>query len=63
MNLEEVFCNYFLGTSTADGIGITLAVCEELLKSNAFVFFATHFQEIVSEMSNYSNCTNMFLQV
>ncbi|KAJ3205231.1 MutS protein msh4 [Clydaea vesicula] len=51
------------GTSNADGIGITLAICEELIKKKAFFFFATHFSELTTAMSIYPNCINLHLEV
>ncbi|CAH1761398.1 12428_t:CDS:10 [Entrophospora sp. SA101] len=38
------------GTSTHDGLGITYAVCEELVKTKAFIFFATHFHELTRRL-------------
>ncbi|KAI8907003.1 muts-like protein 4, isoform CRA_a [Powellomyces hirtus] len=51
------------GTSTNDGLGITFAVCEELAKSKAFTFMATHFQELASVMDGYPNVVNLHLHV
>ena len=34
------------GTSTTDGIALTIAVSEELLKTKSFVLLATHFSEV-----------------
>ncbi|CAG8564154.1 9477_t:CDS:10 [Paraglomus brasilianum] len=51
------------GTSTHDGLGITYAVCEELLRSNAFIFFATHFHELTTSLAVYPNVVNLHLDV
>ncbi|CAG8498626.1 178_t:CDS:10 [Paraglomus occultum] len=51
------------GTSTHDGLGITYAVCEELLRSNAFIFFATHFHELTTSLAMYANVVNLHLEV
>ncbi|CAG8463257.1 4619_t:CDS:10 [Acaulospora morrowiae] len=51
------------GTSTHDGLGITYAVCEELLKTKAFVFFATHFHELTISLTVYPNVVNLHLEV
>ncbi|KAI8604094.1 DNA mismatch repair protein Msh4 [Dissophora ornata] len=50
------------GTSTHDGLGIAFAVCEELIHSRAFVFFATHFQELTSSLTVYHNVVNLHLE-
>ncbi|CAG8554749.1 182_t:CDS:2, partial [Scutellospora calospora] len=51
------------GTSTHDGLGITYAVCEELLKTKAFIFFATHFHELTRSLTVYPNVVNLHLEV
>ncbi|RIA80970.1 muts domain V-domain-containing protein [Glomus cerebriforme] len=51
------------GTSTHDGLGITYAICEELLKTKAFVFFATHFHELTRSLTIYPNVVNLHLEV
>ncbi|KAI8815605.1 muts domain V-domain-containing protein [Fimicolochytrium jonesii] len=51
------------GTSTNDGLGITFAVCEELAKTQAFTFVATHFQELAAVMEVYPNVVNLHLHV
>jgi DNA mismatch repair protein MSH4 len=39
------------GTSTTDGIALTIAVSEEVLKTKSFVLLATHFSEVKLVMS------------
>ncbi|CAG8585192.1 6352_t:CDS:10 [Rhizophagus irregularis] len=51
------------GTSTHDGLGITYAICEELLKTKAFIFFATHFHELTRSLTVYPNVVNLHLEV
>ncbi|KAJ3021758.1 MutS protein msh4 [Thoreauomyces humboldtii] len=51
------------GTSTNDGLGITFAVCEELAKSKAFTFLATHYHELATVMEVYPNVVNLHLEV
>jgi len=50
------------GTSTHDGLGIAFAVCEELIRTRALVFFATHFQELASSLPAYHNVVNLHLE-
>ncbi|KAL3088613.1 hypothetical protein niasHT_023231 [Heterodera trifolii] len=42
-------------TSTEEGIGICYAICEKLLSTGAFVFFATHFLDMAQMALNYPN--------
>ncbi|CAJ0749612.1 21846_t:CDS:10 [Entrophospora sp. SA101] len=51
------------GTSTHDGLGITYAVCEELVKTKAFIFFATHFHELTRSLTIYPNVVNLHLEI
>ncbi|CAG8611279.1 2676_t:CDS:10 [Ambispora gerdemannii] len=51
------------GTSTHDGLGITHAVCEEFIKTKAFVFFATHFHELTRSLTVFPNVVNLHLEV
>ncbi|KAI9139759.1 DNA mismatch repair protein Msh4 [Paraphysoderma sedebokerense] len=51
------------GTSTYDGVGIAWAVCEELRNGKAFVFFATHFQELPVALEIFPNVVNLHLEV
>ncbi|KAF9978646.1 hypothetical protein BGZ73_001299 [Actinomortierella ambigua] len=50
------------GTSTHDGMSIAFAVCEVLAQTRAFVFFATHFQELASTLTVYHNVVNLHLE-
>ncbi|KAF9420065.1 hypothetical protein BGZ94_009231 [Podila epigama] len=50
------------GTSTHDGLGIAFAVCEELIRTKAIVYFATHFQELAHTLTVYHNVVNMHLE-
>ncbi|ORX92867.1 hypothetical protein K493DRAFT_224545, partial [Basidiobolus meristosporus CBS 931.73] len=51
------------GTSTYDGLGISYAISESLLSTSAFVFFATHFQELAIGLDIYPNVVNLNLAV
>jgi DNA mismatch repair protein MSH4 len=51
------------GTSVSDGLGITFAICESLLKTEAYTFLATHFKELSSNLEAYSNVLNLHLKV
>ncbi|KAJ3299721.1 MutS protein msh4 [Borealophlyctis nickersoniae] len=51
------------GTSTSDGLGITYAVCEEFVRRKAFVFLATHFQELTVVLDAYPNVVNLHLEI
>ncbi|RUS27664.1 hypothetical protein BC938DRAFT_482923 [Jimgerdemannia flammicorona] len=51
------------GTSTQDALGITYAVCERLLKTKAFIFFATHFHELTTRLASCPNVVSLHLQV
>ncbi|KAF4555246.1 MutS domain V-containing protein 2 [Elsinoe fawcettii] len=51
------------GTSTRDGMAIALAIAEELVRSRALVWFATHFRDIAKIMSERAGVTSMHLRV
>ncbi|KXS20225.1 hypothetical protein M427DRAFT_94796 [Gonapodya prolifera JEL478] len=52
------------GTSTCDGIGITYAIAEELIKRKSFTFFATHFQSLIPALTTpYHNAVPLHLEV
>ncbi|KAJ3196202.1 MutS protein msh4 [Irineochytrium annulatum] len=51
------------GSSSSDGLGLTVAIIEELLKLKCFTFFATHFTELMSVTSMYPNAVNLHLSV
>lgn len=40
------------GTSPEDGLAISLAICEELLQSEAVVLFATHFHQVTDMLQD-----------
>jgi DNA mismatch repair protein MSH4 len=47
------------GTCTKDAIGIIFAFCEKLCQKKAFVFFVTHFREVVEFLHVYPNVVNL----
>lgn len=47
------------GTSKTDGIGITFATCEKLIKENCFTYFATHFLDLTDFLHIYPNVYQM----
>ncbi|PBP25854.1 DNA mismatch repair protein Msh4, partial [Diplocarpon rosae] len=51
------------GTSTRDGLAISLSIAEALVQSKALVFFATHFRELAQIMQNRLGVVNMHLEV
>jgi hypothetical protein len=59
LNLCNIHTNLFLlsivGTSTEEGVGICHAICEHLIESKAYVFFATHFLDLAYLDSLYPN--------
>ncbi|KAG2181767.1 hypothetical protein INT44_008582, partial [Umbelopsis vinacea] len=50
-------------TSTCDALAITTAVCEELIHTKAFVFFATHLHELTYTLDVYRNVVKLQLMV
>ncbi|TNY24833.1 muts domain V-domain-containing protein, partial [Rhodotorula diobovata] len=51
------------GTSPEEGVGIAHALAEEIIKSKAFCFFATHFKELaVTLPSRYPNVVSLHLE-
>jgi DNA mismatch repair protein MSH4 len=52
-------------TSYTDGVGLCVAVCEQLLESTdcCFTFFATHFEEVSIALDSYPNVVDLTLQV
>lgn len=49
-------CNkYFRGTSAQEGTSMAWAICEELIHSDAFTFFTTHFMYITRLEDLYFN--------
>ncbi|KAK6587441.1 hypothetical protein PZA11_000731 [Diplocarpon coronariae] len=51
------------GTSSRDGLAISLSIAEALVQSKALVFFATHFRELAQIMQNRLGVVNMHLEV
>ncbi|KAI8896621.1 muts domain V-domain-containing protein [Globomyces pollinis-pini] len=51
------------GTSTSDGVAVTIAVCEDLLEKQAMVFFATHFAQVTSIFENNPNVVSLHLSI
>lgn len=51
------------GTSTRDGLALALAVCEALIESRAFVWFATHFRDLARILAERVGVVNLHLQV
>ncbi|RUS80534.1 hypothetical protein EGW08_011718, partial [Elysia chlorotica] len=51
------------GTSAEEGVGLCWAVCEFLLKTQAFSFFVTHFKQLAELNRNYPNVANYFFEV
>ncbi|GAA5887912.1 hypothetical protein JCM6882_000800 [Rhodosporidiobolus microsporus] len=50
------------GTSPEEGVGIAHAVAEEIIKSKAFCFFATHFKELSTTLARYPNVVSLHLE-
>ncbi|BGP16624.1 MutS protein msh4 [Rhodosporidiobolus nylandii] len=50
------------GTSPEEGVGIAHAVAEEIVKSKAFCFFATHFKELSTTLDRYPNVVSLQLE-
>ncbi|GJE94158.1 MutS family DNA mismatch repair protein [Phanerochaete sordida] len=51
------------GTSPNEGVGISHAIAEHLIKLRAYVFFATHFNELVTTLSRQPSVVNLHLSV
>ncbi|KAF2854803.1 DNA mismatch repair protein-like protein MutS [Plenodomus tracheiphilus IPT5] len=51
------------GTSTRDGLAIALAIAEALVSSRALVWFATHFKDLATIMSERTGVLNLHLAV
>ena len=43
------------GTSCEEGVGLCYAICEHLIATQAFTFFATHFLELTNMETLYHN--------
>lgn len=51
------------GTSPEDALGIGGAVCEDLARTRAFCFFATHLHELTCTLDIYPNIVNLQFKV
>ncbi|KAI0735804.1 muts domain V-domain-containing protein [Earliella scabrosa] len=51
------------GTSVREGVAISHAVAEELIRLKPFVFFATHFNELTTTLSRQPSVVNLHLSV
>lgn len=51
------------GTSPLEGVGISHAIAEELIRLKCFVFFATHFHELTTTLSRQPSVINLYLSV
>ncbi|KAL5495776.1 MSH4 [Sanghuangporus weigelae] len=51
------------GTSTREGLGISHAIAERLIHTKAFVFFATHFNDLTTTLSRQPVVVNLHLSV
>lgn len=51
------------GTSTRDGLAIAIAIADALVKSRALVWFATHFRDLASILSERTGVVNLHLAV
>ncbi|KAK8049633.1 hypothetical protein PG994_011363 [Apiospora phragmitis] len=50
------------GTSTRDGLAIAVAISEALLQSGAFVWFATHFEQLTAVLGSRPGVLNLHLE-
>lgn len=51
------------GTPPRDGVGISHAIAEELIRLKSYVFFATHFNELTTTLSRQPSVVNLHLAV
>ncbi|KAH8111431.1 muts domain V-domain-containing protein [Phellopilus nigrolimitatus] len=51
------------GTSPREGLGISHAIAERLIRIKAFVFFATHFSDVATSLSRQPSVVNLHLSV
>ncbi|KAL6301010.1 muts domain V-domain-containing protein [Sparassis latifolia] len=51
------------GTSPREGVGISHAIAESLIQLKSYVFFATHFNELVTTLSRQPSVVNLHLSV
>ncbi|GAA5925273.1 MutS family protein MSH4 [Sporobolomyces koalae] len=50
------------GTSPEEGVGIAHAIAEEIIRSKASCFFATHFKELSTTLSRFPNVVSLHLE-
>lgn len=50
------------GTSVQDGLGISFAICEDLIQTKATVFFVTHYYELAQLLELFPNVVNLHLE-
>jgi DNA mismatch repair protein MSH4 len=51
------------GTCLTEGLSLCVAICEQLVNTQAYVFLATHFKELSMHLKMYPNVYNMHLKV
>ncbi|KAI0641090.1 muts domain V-domain-containing protein [Trametes meyenii] len=51
------------GTSVREGVAISHAIAEELIRLKPFVFFATHYNELTTTLSRQPSVVNLHLSV
>ena len=51
------------GTATTDGLAISLAICDTLVKTKGIVFLATHCKELAHHLQVYPNVCKIHLRV
>lgn len=51
------------GTSSLEGMGLSYAIAESLIRRQSFVFFATHFQDLAVILGNLSGVVKLHLKV
>ncbi|RPA76245.1 hypothetical protein BJ508DRAFT_370727 [Ascobolus immersus RN42] len=51
------------GTSVRDGLAIALSVCETLIETKAFVWFATHFRDLPQILAERPGVVNLHMKV
>ncbi|KLT45442.1 hypothetical protein CC85DRAFT_240587, partial [Cutaneotrichosporon oleaginosum] len=51
------------GTSPIEGVGLSQAIAEKLIKTQCFTFFATHFRELALTLCTTAGVQNLHLQV
>lgn len=51
------------GTGIAEGVGISYSICEKLIQTKAFTFFATHFLMLCDLSLLYNNVENYHMKI